>query len=392
VIQIYSGAARFCVGCEMVGIARSLVMQGIYGNPFDVLHDTGPTAANPPIYPLFLAVLMEVFKYWHRVGIAAAASNVVANALTAAWLPKISKAFYGDLWPGILGSILWLASEPLMPSWDTSFTVAGLLFFCLFTTSSLRSKHFVSALLAGVIAGIVFLLNPSSLLIFLPWMIYLVIHRRAATLRQTAIVLSTLTLIISVWVGRNYLQLGAFVVRTNLGMTLYASDNDCAEASLHADEANNCYQSNHPNVNIREAELLRTVGEVQYDRERTADAELWIRTHQDRFWRLTFERFRQFWLPPLYDNSLGICVIWAASVLSVPGLLLMILRREPVTWFILTVLLIYPLMYYVVVSDVRYRYPVLWISLLPAGYFIRQSYFGVSALRSSGRLRIKQQA
>ena len=29
-------------------------------------------------------------------------------------------------------------------------------------------------------------------------------------------------------------------------------------------------------------------------------------------------------------------------------------------------------MYYVVVSDMRYRYPILWLSLLPAGYFLRE--------------------
>jgi hypothetical protein len=47
-----------------------------------------------------------------------------------------------------------------------------------------------------------------------------------------------------------------------------------------------------------------------------------------------------------------------------------VLRRERATLFVLFVLLIYPLMYYIVVSDLRYRAPVLWLSLLPAGYFV----------------------
>jgi hypothetical protein len=34
------------------------------------------------------------------------------------------------------------------------------------------------------------------------------------------------------------------------------------------------------------------------------------------------------------------------------------------------VLLVYPMMYYIVVSDVRYRLPVLWLSLLPAATFV----------------------
>ena len=51
-----------------------------------------------------------------------------------------------------------------------------------------------------------------------------------------------------------------------------------------------------------------------------------------------------------------------------PGLIVMARRREPVTKFVLVVLLVYPLMYYIVVSCDRYRYPILWASQLPAGY------------------------
>lgn len=63
--------------------------------------------------------------------------------------------------------------------------------------------------------------------------------------------------------------------------------------------------------------------------------------------------------------------IWTITGLSLPGLVLMARRRELVTVFVVAVLAIYPLMYYVVVSDMRCRYPVLWLSLLAAGYFAR---------------------
>ena len=36
-------------------------------------------------------------------------------------------------------------------------------------------------------------------------------------------------------------------------------------------------------------------------------------------------------------------------------------NQEPITLYVLVVLALYPLMYYVVVSDMRYRYPVLWL-------------------------------
>jgi hypothetical protein len=45
-------------------------------------------------------------------------------------------------------------------------------------------------------------------------------------------------------------------------------------------------------------------------------------------------------------------------------------RRDRALGFVLPALLIYPLMYYIVVSDVRYRLPVLWLSLLAAAQFV----------------------
>ena len=84
-------------------------------------------------------------------------------------------------------------------------------------------------------------------------------------------------------------------------MTLYASNNDCAESSLIETGRNGCYQLYHPNASVSEARLLRALGEVAYDR------------------------------------------------------------------------LSYPFVYYFVVTGVRYRYPVLWLSLLPVGYLAQRA-------------------
>lgn len=378
--QFQFGPAGFSVGNEMVSIARNLVEHGSYANP-NALLNTGPTAANPPFYPLYLALLMKIFRSPAWLYFAVALSNILANAFTASWLPRVSRVFYGNTTPGILGSVLWLASMRIIPSWDTSFTVAGLLVFCTFSSSSLgKGKRLISSLAAGAIAGLLFLANPSTLLIVAPWIAYRIICRKV-TLRQAAILLATLLLVMSTWIVRNYLQFGAFVVRTNLGFTLYASNNDCAESSLIAEGLHHCYASYHPNASLSECQLLRSIGEIAYDRKRTADAESWIKTHPAKFRLLTVERFRDFWFPPLNEAPFQAVVISLITVLSIPGLVLMIKRRERVTLFVLTVLLIYPLMYYVVVSSTRYRYPVLWLSLLPAGYFLWQIYNWLSARR-----------
>src|SRR5207247_2176216 len=115
---------------------------------------------------------------------------------------------------------------------------------------------------------------------------------------------------------------------------------------------------------------LQSLGEVEYDRLRTANAMSWIAAHPDRFRSLTLQRFREFWFPTPEERAYMDYIVWLATALSLPGLILMALRRERSIWFVLTALLIYPPVYYLVVSGVRYRYPVLWISLLPAGYLL----------------------
>ena len=379
VLQL-SSPVGFGSGFEMVALGKNLAEKGSFANPFWALA-TGPTAANPPLYPVFLALLTVVLRIPSLIVLAATIGNIVANALTAAWLPRVSSLFYGDVRPGILASLLWLAAVQLMPSWDASFTAAGLLLFCMFSASSLGMDNAnISAVTAGLSAGALFLLNPSSVLISMPWITYLLMNRKALW-RQAAILLATLFVTIFLWAGRNYVQLGAFVVRTNLGMTLYASNNDCAESSMIADETHGCFQSHHPNISLSEAQLLHAIGEVAYDRRRTADAMIWIKSHPDRFRVLAIDRFCEFWFPPPQESQFKVGVVWAITILSIPGLILMIYRRERITLFVIPVLLLYPPMYYAVVSDVRYRYPVLWLSLLPAGYFLWGVYLGTMQRR-----------
>jgi len=257
--------------------------------------------------------------------------------------------------------------------------------------------RFARAVLGGVIAGLLLLLNPSSLLIVLPWIAFLLWRAKtpsASTFKPCALVLIVLATFAVAWCGRNYYQLGAFALRTNLGMTLFASNNDCAKSSLIREELNGCYQQSHPNVSLQEATLLHRLGEAQYDRIRIAASWQWVRANPEKFWWLTMARVWQFWFPATeelpaalghgdqavvtpdwmrawatHQNHVAYGV-WLITALSIPGLVLVSRRREPVAAFVVIALVTYPAMYYIVVSDIRYRYPVLWISLLLAGYFL----------------------
>jgi hypothetical protein len=108
-----------------------------------------------------------------------------------------------------------------------------------------------------------------------------------------------------------------------------------------------------------------------YDQSRIASSIAWIRSNPGRFQQLTLQRVAEFWFPRPGKPAYPAYVIWFVTALSVPGICVMAWRRESISAFVLLALSIYPLMYYVVVTDVRYRYPVLWVSLLSAGYFVR---------------------
>lgn len=369
------GIIGFGRGFEMVAVARNLADHGAFADPFDA-GATGPTAANPPVYPLLLACMFKILGNPNLVTWAATICNIMVNAVTAALLPRVAVLLFDDALPGVIASLSCLAAMQLMPAWDTGYTVAGLVLFCVFSASTMRVEGNTAGYgaLAGLGAGVLALLNPASLIVALLWIAWLVPPRRSlAVARYGGAFLATLCLIVSVWVLRNDVQLGAPVLRTNFGMSVYASNNDCASASLVEDEREDCYQRHHPNTSRDEAQLVRTMGEVAYDRKRTADAWNWMASHPDRFRRLTLRRFREFWLPLPGDHLYTTAVVWLITGFSIPGLVLMARRRAPAIFFLLPVLLVYPLMYYVVVADMRYRYPVLWISALAAGYFV--SYF-----------------
>ncbi len=362
-------------GHEMVDIARNLAKDGTFGNPFSSL-PTGPTAIEPPLYPLFIALSIKLFgthgllPYWVMV-----LANIAVNAFTVAFLPRASALLFGTRVPGVISAVFSLAASRLMPAWDASFTQFGLVLLFLITALLLRKagRFALHGAIVGAITGLLCLLNPMSVPVAVLCVAFLLIARRTglrACTRFFALLLIMAPLVILPWIVRNYNIWGRLIVRTTLGIALYTSNNDCAEPRVTMEQLNGCYGVMYPNWNPREAQLFHSMGELAYDRQRAADAIAWMRSHPGRFWWLTWRRIVEFWLPyptqPLYSCY----AVWAATILSIPGLIWMGWKREPAAVLIVAVFLVYPLMYYIVVSDMRYRVPILWLSCLAAGYFV----------------------
>jgi hypothetical protein len=143
-------------------------------------------------------------------------------------------------------------------------------------------------------------------------------------------------------------------------------------------------------MSVPEATLVKSLGEPAYDRLKKAEVMTWIKSHPGRFFRLTLARMIQFWFPVPNSPRYATYIIWIITLLSLPGFYIMLKQRIPAVVFVGAVFLIYPLPYYVVVSAVRYRVPVLWLSSLTAGYFLTAASLRMGLPALTRRQRILQ--
>jgi hypothetical protein len=368
-------------GGEMVALAENLVLKGAYVDPF-AIDGTGPTAVVPPLYPLLLAVLYKLFGSWS--GLAALLLNYQLIGVHAALLLWLSRRLLGESSPGYCAagiSIVLPVFRPI-PGWDTLVTANGLLLFAaVFSRMPAEPRRRLrTAAAAGVAAGLLALLSPSTVAVTVIWVLVALWRARPGrwpAARLLAVFAAAVMLTCSPWLVRNRVSLGAFVMKDNFGMTLYASNNDCAQPSLIENLREGCYQSHHPAGSREEAQLLVRLGEVPYDSFRTSTALHWIRANPGRFLQLTGRRVADFWFPST-EGGIFAYTVWFLTLATGPGLFLMWRRGTGFAAPALAVLAAYPLFYYVVVSDVRYRYPILWLSLLPAGYLLSRLIGGLA--------------
>lgn len=374
----------------MVALAENLALKGAYADPFAIA-GTGPTAVVPPLYPLLLAVLYKFFGSWS--GLAALLLNYQLIGVHAALLLLLSRRLLGESSPGYCAagiSIVLPVFRPI-PGWDTAVTANGLvLFAALFARMPPEPRRRLpSAAAAGVAAGLLALLNPSTVAVTVIWVLVALWRARLGRLpaaRLLAVFAAAAVVTCLPWMVRNRVSLGAFVMKDNFGMTLHASNNDCAQPSLIENLRDGCYQSHHPAGSGDEARLLVRLGEVHYDALRASTALQWIRANPGRFLHLTRHRVADFWFPRA-EGGIYAYTIWFLTLATAPGLFLMWRRGTGFAAPALAVLAAYPLLYYVVVSDIRYRYPILWLSLLPAGYLLSRLIGGRAAAPSSGAER-----
>lgn len=327
----------------------------------------------PPGYPLLLSLLLRAGGEAHFAKLATLFA-VLFQALSVALLPLASRLFWRHSLPGTIAGFVSLVPPMtwIIPAWDANVTAACLLGYCALTAiASPGSKAMPARVALPLTGAAALLMNPAALLVIGPLSCFAIVRiaqSNASRIRHFAVLWLVTGLLVLPWAWRNYVVLGSFTLKSNFGLTLNVSNSDCAKATLYESRLDGCYDSQAPNWNQAEVVKLRRMGEKDYDQQALRQGLGWIRAHPAKFAGLTLERIREFWFPSRNPGTPPVLPLWIVTALSGVALAAMWRRRSTATFLFVAIAALYPLMYYVVVADMRYRYPIVWLSSLAVGY------------------------
>ncbi len=353
-------------GWESGAIAESLLRTGRFADPY--LIPTGPTAHVPPVYVYLLAGIYGVFGFTLLAGILRWILVIASYSAMYAMLPWVGEKVGVGREAGFLGGMAG-AFMVLWPGEVEGFAGVALALFMLafvrrWSTPATSGR---ASILLGLGAGASLLLQPALLPVFLGCLAFeLWWRRRAAGVRGAALVALGMGVACLPWAIRNQRVFGEqFVVRSNLGLELYVGNHPGAHADIDVSSRRRSFT--HPRTDLAEAELVRDLGERAYMRTKGREALDWIRQEPGAFARLTATRVAYVWAGPLHDPFLT-ALFSTLTLLAVVGAWRVLpALTVPQRAALLLPLITYPLIYYVVAYQARYRDPVNWILLLLAG-------------------------
>jgi Dolichyl-phosphate-mannose-protein mannosyltransferase len=368
-------------------IAYSLATGKGFASPFQ--RDSGPTAWLTPVYPLLVAGLFKVFGVYSRASFFAAISlNIVFSS--AACVP----IFYaGNRVAGLgiasAGAWLWalFTNAVMIPFewiWDTSLAAllaATILWATLGLEESGRLRDWCGY---GLLWGVTLMTNPALGSVFpllLGWLAYRAWREGRLQLSRPAMAAVLAVLCCIPWTVRNYAVFHRFIpFRSNLGYELYIGNNE------NYDER----RRGLPALITQDMETLRylRMGETAFMDEEKRKALKFIAAHPRVELELFGKRIVDFWMGTaepvktfLETDSLLIRVIlmgnFLSSVGAVIGVAALFWRRNAYAFPLAAFPVVFPLLYYVTHTSLRYRHPIdpivmLLLAIGGGGWMVRK--------------------
>ncbi len=351
-------------------IAYSIVSGKGFSSPFQ--RDSGPTAWLAPVYPYLLVGIFKLFGiYTFSSFLAALFLNIMFSAGTCVPIFYTGKRIAGI---GIASGAAWLwaffPNAILIPFewiWDTSLSallVAALLWATLELTESGRLRGWC---LYGGLWGFALLTNPAVALlfpVFLLWAAYRARHvgGTRAWLVRPALAVAITVLCCVPWTVRNYVQFHKFIpLRSNFAFELYVGNNE------NYDDQNR----NRPGVitQDRESLLYLRMGETAFMEEEKRKAVDFMEAHPRVEVWLFEQRFVDFWTgtsSPVatfrHADSFWLRLILlcndAAPLCALAGIIVLFAGKSEYTIPIAAIPVVFPLLYYVTHTSLRYRHPI----------------------------------
>jgi 4-amino-4-deoxy-L-arabinose transferase-like glycosyltransferase len=332
--------------------------------------NSGPTAWLTPVYPLVVAGVFRVFGIFTAKSFYAV---IFLNSLfsAAACLPIfLAGKKIGGGTVASLAAWLWAVYPqavvvPFEWVWDT--TLSALLGAAILwaTLELAESQEWRDWCLYGLLWGFTLMTNPAlgTLLPFLlGWAAWRARRAAHVPVSKPALALVVTILCCVPWTIRNFSAFHRFVpLRSNFAFELWLGNNDIFDPqAIHG-----------RNVITRFEEERRytQLGEMAYMQEKWAKAVPFIERHPGLVLRLTGRRVVATWLgteTPVRDfqrtDSLFIRMLFVMNFLSLFGVLAgsaALLVTRSLYWFpVVAVPVVYPILYYVTHTSLRYRHAI----------------------------------
>ena len=359
-------------------IAYSIASGKGFSSPFQ--RDSGPTAWLTPVYPYLLADIFKLFGIYTLHSFFAALSlNILFSAGACVPIFYAGKRIAGL---GVASAAAWLwaifPNAVIIPFewiWDTSLSallVATLLWATLELAESRRVRDWC---FYGLLWGFALLTNPAIALPFpvlLAWAAYRIRDRyHAASWLMRPVLAAALALLCCLpWTIRNYVQFHKLIpLRSNFAFELYIGNNENYE-----DE-----HRSRPGAVTQDREILRYLhmGETAFMEEEKRKAVAFIAEHPRIELWLISQRFVDFWTgtsSPLaafrQADSLWLRLILLcndlAPLCAFLGVIVLLATKNSYALPVVAIPILFPLLYYVTHTSLRYRHPIDPVVLLLA--------------------------
>jgi len=353
---------------EMANIGYALFLGHGFSDPWGLI--TGPTAWTAPVYPWLVHLVFNLCgAYTTASAWMLVTFNSVFSALTCWTVFRIARRLFGArvaTWAGWLWAFFPVAIYwPVTWIWETALS-AFLLSLVFLVTLEMdgddRLWHwFGFGLLWGLVA-----LTSTSILSWLPfagcWLAYRLYRRGKAFVVPVMVSALVFWVAISPWLVRNYVVFHRFIfIRSEFGSELRAGNNPMAHGEFVRE-----YRAGNNRELLDE---FARIGEAADNDKQGKLAREWIRENPGRFLSLTLRRVLYFWIGPPHSEPKDLqAAIIFLSLLSLGGLLVAVRRHAPGAFLLVTLMIVYPMVYYITFTNNRYRHPIEPIMVVLATY------------------------